>query len=154
MVTLELRSLEPLVWWGLAAGCLLVGVFWAGAGLLALWAAPQSALALTTAKAGMLCGLFMLTVFDFHSTGELVPLFYFAFGATPFIWVVLALRLPNDALPSARLQRIERLTELLGAAMAIAFITWDARGHSTSMLQLLASSVFGLFVLAFIVIFF
>jgi signal transduction histidine kinase len=148
---LDLR-LEPLSragWWQFAAASVLVGTLWAGAGLLALWMRRRSALARTTAKVGVLSGLFMLTLFDLHAARHLVPVFFFAYAAFPGSWLALGLRLPDDAPLLARVPWIERAIDLTGGAFGATLVGTYLAGGSTELLQKIASWWLALCLLGF-----
>jgi two-component system, NtrC family, sensor histidine kinase HydH len=154
-VDLRLESFQPMAWWQFAAATLFVGWLWAGAGLLALRVGRKSALARTTAKVGVLNGLFMLTLFDLHASRNLVPVFFVAYAMLPPSWLMLGLRLPDDAPLLVRAPWLERAADFVSLAFAATLVGTYLVGESTHHLQQVAtwwlgSSLLG-FTLTFIV---
>jgi hypothetical protein len=150
---LKLVALEPWAWWVFAATCIGAGVLWAAAGLLALWVSPRGALARTSAKFGVLVGLFQITLFDFHTSRAMVPLFFLAYATVPLGWVALALRLPDDAPLFVRAPWLEHAFDALGLGGALALIVTHGNGQLPLTMQLVVSWAFVVCLLAFVVIF-
>jgi signal transduction histidine kinase len=140
-LSLNVRPLEPVSWWLYAGSLLFAGGLYVAAGLIALWASPRNALARTFGKVGISTGVLLWLMFDFHSTRVLAPAFLVAFAMVPMSWVVLALRLPDDAPVLRRFPALERVADLLGIAVAICFLILYWSGRETRQLQDAWSSV-------------
>jgi signal transduction histidine kinase len=157
-IRLAVRPLEATEWWTYAAALFFAGALYVGAGLIALWANPKSQLARTFAQVGMVSGLFLLSIFDFHTTRELSVVFFCAYGMLPVSWFALALRLPDDAPILRRFPWAQRVTDAIGLSVAACFVALYVAGRSTTAIQQAWSAVFGasflFFVVAFIVRFF
>jgi signal transduction histidine kinase len=139
---LRLQRLDPLAWWSLAGVLFFAATLYVGAGLLALWVSPRGRLARTWATLTVFVGLFHFTMFDFHTSRRLVPLFYVAFAMVPLCLIALALRLPDDAPILRRFPWIERVLNALGLALAAAFIGLWYAGGTTTTLQIACTWVF------------
>lgn len=154
-VELRIRSLDPIAWWAFGGALFFAGVLYVAAGLLAIRSSPRGKLARTFARLAVSCGLFLLTVFDLHTSRALVPVFFTAFAFIPGSFVLLALRLPEDVAWLARHPWVEPAVDAAGLAVAAAFLALHALGRSTTPLQVAWSSAFGaaqvFFALAFLV---
>lgn len=148
-----IHRLAGAAWWLFAAMSIVTGLLWSGTGLIALWAAPSSPLARATAQIGVCIGLFMLTIFDAHTSRILVPLFWLAFATVPFGFVMLALRLPDDAELTRKLPWLEWAGHSAGLALAAALIVNYASGRSTTALQVVAGNLLGFGIMFFAVVF-
>lgn len=150
---LPIVPFDPLAWWIDAGSLLLIGAMYFGAGLLAIAVSPDGPLARTFAKTATWAGLFLLTIFDYHTTRRLVPLFHLAFAMAPMAFVALALRLPDDARVLRRAPWLLRALDLAGLALAAALLLTHAAGGSTIHLRALASALGGGSLLFFAVVF-
>jgi signal transduction histidine kinase len=149
----ELHTLDGATWWFLGPLTHLVGLLWCGAGMLALWFAPQSHLGRATAALGTSVGLFLVTLFDFHTSRRLVPLFFLGYATVPPAFVALGLRLPDDSAIIRRHRWIDKALVGVGVAMSGAFVVRWAAGDDTVTLQLVAGALLGLSFLVFVVTF-
>ncbi|MEM9696972.1 MAG: hypothetical protein AAGA56_30835, partial [Myxococcota bacterium] len=140
---LPVGPLAAPAWWGLAVGSWFSGLLWGAAELLALWLSPGSRLARTTAKLGLASGLFLLTIFDFHTTRALVPWFFVSFGLLTVQPLNLALRLPDDARPFTSFPRLELMLDLFGLAVGCSMAALHLAGHSVVAIQSKVSIAFG-----------
>lgn len=132
---LGVHPLEPTAWWIFAGSLVFAGVLYVAAGLIALWVSPQSALARTFGKVGLFTGTFIGTLFDFHTTRLLCPLFFTAYAMVPVSWVALALRLPDDAPILSRTPWLEKGLYAVGAAAAATFLFFHWSGRETLVVQ-------------------
>lgn len=142
-VRLRVRRLEPIAWWTFAGSLLLAGWLFLVGGLIALQANPANRLAVTFAKVSFASGLLLITLFDFHTTRLLVPVFYLAFAYVPIGWIVLGLRLPDDAFVLRRWPRLEVAGDLVATSLGLALLVGYFTGHSTQWLQVTWSPVLG-----------
>jgi signal transduction histidine kinase len=147
-IELRLAPLDPLMWWIYAGGLFLVGVLYLGAAGLAITVRPRGQLARSFAHAAVCFALFVLTVFDYHTSRVLVPLFEVAFCMVPFAALALTLRLPSDHAWLVRYPWLEWAMRGVGAALAATLVASDALGLSTLQLRVIVSVVFGLGLLA------
>jgi signal transduction histidine kinase len=135
VVELDVRRLEPLWWWVLAAAWMFAGALYILAGLIALWASPRSPLSRTFCKLGVATGLVLGLSFDFHTTRVLTPFFFMAFALMPVGWMALPLRLPDDARVLRRAPWLERALEAVGLLTGACFLALYYTGHETLALQ-------------------
>lgn len=152
-VALPIRRLDATSWWLHGGGLILIGCLYAGAGLLALFARPRGALARAFAKAALLSGIFLVCLFDYHTTRSLVPLFTLAFTMVPPSLIALALRLPDDASWLERHPRVIRALEGTGLLLGAAITAFNAASIDAMLLQRIASAWLGLGGCAFAAIF-
>lgn len=145
----RITALTPVIWWLFAVTTIAVGVLWSGAGLAALWFAPKSALARTTARVGVSVGMFMIGLFDLHANRALVPAFYAGLSMLPFAWIMLALRLPDDVAWMRRAPWLESVGDATASSLACGFVIRHVTGGSTLMLQMVTTSLVGLSLVAF-----
>ncbi len=142
-VTLRIHPLDPLAWWSLAGILFFAGVLYVAVGILALWASPHGRLARDFALLAVSCGLFLLTLFDFHTSRALVPVFFVAFAFSSVGFVLLALRLPDDVALLARWPRSTWIGYAAGALLAGGLVGLHALGQPTTQLQILTANCFG-----------
>lgn len=135
VLRLGVHPLEPAGWWIFAGSLVFAGVLYVAAGLIAMWASPESALARTFGRVGLFTGMLFGTTFDFHTTRQLCPLFFTAFAMVPVSWVALALRLPDDAPVLARFPWLEKGLNALGAIVAAAFLFFFWSGREPRVIQ-------------------
>jgi signal transduction histidine kinase len=138
---LGITELDPLAWWTFAGGLCFSAALYGLAGLVALWVS-RSALARSFAAFALSASLLLFTVFDFHTTRALVPLFYLGFALVPVSQVMVALRLPDDAPVFRRLPRLESIAYALALGYAAIFNATYWLGGSTKALQNVWSMVF------------
>lgn len=150
---LGVSPLEPLAFW--LQGCVTVGIalLYASGALLALAVSPRGRLARSFAKTTLFSALFLLTLFDFHTSRRLVPLFHLAFAMVPFSVAALALRLPDDVALLARHGWIVRLLDAVGLALGAAMIASQAAGGTTLALRDVCTALFAASLLFFAVTF-
>jgi signal transduction histidine kinase len=142
-LSLRISRLEPIAWWLNAGGMFLIGVLYALAAILALSASPKGRLARTFAKTALLAGLFLCTLFDYHTTRIMVPLFHLAFAMVPMSFFALALRLPDDVPLLERRPWIVAALDAVGLGLGLAMIGAHATGHATADLRLVCTALFG-----------
>jgi signal transduction histidine kinase len=136
-----------------AVASVIIGLLYVGAALIALAASPKGRLARTFAKTTLLAAIFLFTVFDFHTTRRLVPLFLFAFATVPMGLVALALRLPDDVGWLARRPFVVAVLDAAGAALGLTMIVEHRLGASTVGLRSLCTALFGGALLFFVATF-
>jgi two-component system sensor histidine kinase HydH len=142
-VVLRIERLTGETWWLLAGSLFFSGGLFLAAGLVALWASPRSPLARSFAMSACASGLFVLTLFDYHTNYRLVSLFLVAFAMLPGSVVVLALRLPDDAYVLRRCPWLERVVTVAGMAVAACFGVSFAAGRQMPFLYRLWPGVLG-----------
>lgn len=135
-------------WWWLGGLSIFVGLLYVGAGMIAMFV-RAGALAQTFAKTALLGGLFMLTLFDVHTTRTLVPVWNTAFAMLPASCVAFALRLPDDVAILARHRWILPALDLSALALATVTVSRGMLGLSTVPLHAIASGAEG-FALVFL----
>jgi signal transduction histidine kinase len=116
---LALAPLDPGAWWLWAGALFLIAWLYVGAGLTAFGASPHVKLARTFAKTAVFAALHLFTLFDFHTSRALVPLFDVAFAMVPMCFFALALRLPDDVPLLERRPWIVHVLDALGATLAL-----------------------------------
>jgi signal transduction histidine kinase len=142
-VELRLRPLEPLAWWMQGGVLIFIGALYVVAALTALVASPDGKLARTFAKTALLAALMLLTIFDFHTTRTLVPLMLVAFAMTPFAFVQLGLRLPDDVALLKKHPWLVTTLDFVGLAMATAMVVRHLVGETTTDLRQFCTMAFG-----------
>ena len=142
-VNLKVHRLEPEAWWIYAGSLFFAGALYIGAGLVALWANSRSALVRSFCKVGIVSGLFLLTMFDFHTTRTLAVVFFGAYAMLPVSWFALALRLPDDVPLLRRVPWLERASDAIGLLVAGTFVSLYLTGRSTTSLQVVWSAAHG-----------
>lgn len=140
---LVLAPLEPIAWWLWAGAMFLLAWLYVGTALVALVTSPTDRLARTFAKTAGFCAMFLLALFDFHTTRALVPLFEIAFAMVPIYLFVLALRLPDDVGWLARRPWLVHLFEALGGALALALVATRLTGGTTVVLRNVCTILLG-----------
>jgi signal transduction histidine kinase len=154
-MVLRIERLDRTTWWLVAGSLFFAGGLFLMAGLVALWASPRGRLARSFAVVGSAGGLFTLTLFDYHTSYRLVPIFLTSFAMLPGAACMLALRLPDDAPVLERHPWLERLSLLVGGVVAGSFVVPFLRGRPMPFLHRLWPSVLGasflFFVLTFLV---
>ncbi|WP_245678503.1 sensor histidine kinase [Chondromyces crocatus] len=148
-VTLEVRPLEPLAWWLYAGGPMLIASLYTMAALIAVSASPRGKLARTFAKVALVAALFLLTLFDYHTTRALVPLFLMAYALVPMGFFVLPMRLPDDVPQLRRWPWIPHLVDGVGWALAGGMLVLLALGETTVGLRDVCAVLFGISLLFF-----
>jgi signal transduction histidine kinase len=142
LLDLQIHPLEPAAWWTFAGGLFFSGALYGLAGLVALWVS-RARLARSFSAFALSSSLFLFTLFDFHTSRNLVPLFYLGFALVPVGVVMVALRLPDDAPVLRRLPWLEGAAYSLAVCYGASFILTYWRGGSTRGLQDVWSMVFG-----------
>ncbi|MFS8067150.1 MAG: ATP-binding protein, partial [Byssovorax sp.] len=97
----------------------------------------------TFAKAAILAAVFLFTLFDYHTTRSMVPLFHLAFALVPMSFFALALRLPDDAPLLERHPWIVGALDGAGLLLGVAMIVAHRSGIGTAGLRLVGSVLFG-----------
>src|SRR6185437_2853447 len=96
---------------------------------------------------------FLLTLFDYHTTRRLVPLFHIAFAMVPMGFAALALRLPDDVELLDRHPWIIRALDATGLALGLAMVGSHLAGGTTAALRSVCTALFGASFLFFAVTF-
>jgi len=152
-IDLAISRFDPLAWWLHAGGMFLIGFLYVLAALVAFGASPQGKLSRTFAKTTLFAALFLFTLFDYHTTRRLVPLFLLAFAMVPMGFFALSLRLPDDVPALERHPWIVRALDGLGLALGLSMIGVHLSGGSTAPLRLLCSVLFAASFFFFAVVF-
>ncbi|WP_437562373.1 ATP-binding protein [Sorangium sp. So ce542] len=130
-VELSLVPFDPLAWWFYAGGLMVVASLYVGAALIALSASPRGKLARAFATAALFTALFQFSIFDYHSSRDLVPFFHVAYALVPMSFFTLALRLPDDVALIARYPAFARIAHGLGGLLAAGMLASHAMGWTT-----------------------
>ncbi|WP_437727773.1 ATP-binding protein [Sorangium sp. So ce861] len=130
-VELSLVPFDPLAWWFYAGGLMVVASLYVGAALIALSASPRGKLARAFATAALFTALFQFSIFDYHSSRDLVPFFHVAYALVPMSFFTLALRLPDDVALIARYPACARIAHGLGGLLAAGMLASHAMGWTT-----------------------
>ncbi len=141
-VSLRLAPLDRLAWWLYGGVQILVGGIYIAAALIAVRASPRGRLARTFAKHGFCFGIFLCTMFDFHTSRKLVPFFLAAFAMLPGTAFILPLRLPRDVQLLSKKQWIESAVDLFGLLLAVTAIVVYETGSSTVYLRHICTVLF------------
>jgi two-component system, NtrC family, sensor histidine kinase HydH len=149
-VDLRVEPFEPASWWIFAGGLFFAASLFVIAALIALWASPKGKLARSFTALAAVSGLFMFTVFDFHTSRELVPLFYLAFAVAPVGYFFLPLRLPDDAPILRRFPWLEGVAYALSACVGVFQVVTYWRGESTTVVQSVLSMLLGVSFIFFV----
>ena len=152
-IRLAIERLDGTTWWLLAGSLFFAGALLLLAGLVALWASPRARLARSFAMLATATALFWFTVFDYHTSYRLVPIFLIAFALLPGAICILALRLPDDAPLLRRFPWLERATTVVGIAVALYFAVPFVLDRPMPHLHELWSSVLGASLLFFVLTF-
>ncbi len=142
-VDLAVRRLDPAAWWLYAGGLFLIAGFYVGAALIAISASPRGPLARTFAKTAILAALFLFTLFDYHTTRALVPLFEATFAMVPMAFISLALRLPDDVALLRRWPWLVAVLDAAGLGLALAMVFAHASGGTSLGLRAICAALFG-----------
>lgn len=139
---LTLSQLDAAAVGWIALAPIGVGLLYAAGALIALAASPRGALSRSFAKTTLFAALFLFTLFDYHTTRALVPLFHLAFAMVPMGFFVLALRLPDDVPLLHRRPWIPWALDGLGLALGLAMIGVHLAGGATLPLRMVCSGLF------------
>jgi hypothetical protein len=142
-LSLSVSRLDRLAFWLMGAAPLGIALLYAGAALIALAVSPRGRLARTFAKTALLAALFLLTLFDYHTSRALVPLFHLAFALVPMGFFVLALRLPDELPWLARRRWVVGALDAAGLALGLGMITAHLAGGTTLGLRQVCTALFG-----------
>ncbi len=123
---------------------------YASAGLLALWARPRGALSRAFAKFGVTSGLFLLTLFNVHTTRTLTPIFFSAFAILPFVVVLLVLELPTTVAVVRKHPWTRTLIQAIALCFALTLTGSYLLGRDTGPIQSLVTLLLGLSFVAFV----
>ncbi|WP_044243360.1 sensor histidine kinase [Chondromyces apiculatus] len=148
-VTLDVRRFDPRAWWLYAGAPMFIASLYIMAALTAVTASPDGKLARAFAKLALAAALFLLTLFDYHTSRSLVHLFLVAYACVPMAFFVLPLRLPDDVPQLARWPFIPRLADLGGALLAAGMLALFATGRTTVVLRDVCAILFGISLLFF-----
>lgn len=141
-IDLAISAFEPVAFFSIAAAPVAIAVLYVLGALLAIAASPQGRLARTFAKATLFGALFLFTVFDYHTSRALVPLFHLAFALAPMGLIALSLRLPDDVPLLARRPWIVGVLDAAGVALGLAMIGAHLAGASTLGLRSVCTALF------------
>jgi signal transduction histidine kinase len=142
-IRLAIERLDGATWWLVAGSLFFAGALFVVAGLVALWVSPSARLARSFAILASAAALFMFTVFDYHTSYRLVPLFLIGFAILPGALCMLALRLPDDAPLLRRFPWLERVVTAAGIAVAGYFVVPFTLGRPMPRLHESWSGVLG-----------
>ncbi len=142
-IHLAIERLDGASWWLVAGSLFFAGALFVVAGLVALWVSPRVRLVRSFTVLASAAALFMFTVFDYHTSYRLVPLFLISFAMLPGALCTLALRLPDDAPLLTRFPWLERATTVAGILVAGYFAVPFMLGRAMPRLHQLWSSVLG-----------
>jgi len=140
---LAIAPLDPSAFWLNGAAPIAIALLYVGGALIALGASPRGRLARTFAKTTLFAALFLFTLFDYHTTRQLVPLFHLAFAMVPVGFFILPLRLPDDVPLLERRPWIPGALEALGAALGLGMIGVQLSGGTTVALRSVCTALFG-----------
>ena len=150
---LAIERLDGATWWLVAGSLFFAAALFVMAALVALWANPRARLARSFAVLASVAALFLFTLFDYHTSYRLVPLFLISFAMLPGALCMLALRLPDDAPLLRRFPWLERATTVVGIAVAAYFAVPFILGRPMPRLHEFWSGVLGASFLFFVVTF-
>src|SRR6185437_5990840 len=150
---LRISSLDPAAFWLNGIATIAIALLYVAGAFIALAASPRGHLARTFAKTTLLAALFLLTLFDYHTTRRLVPLFHIAFAMVPMGFAALALRLPDDVELLDRHPWIIRALDATGLALGLAMVGSHLAGGTTAALRSVCTALFGASFLFFAVTF-
>lgn len=142
-IDLVITPFTRVAWWIYGACTFVIGLLYVLAAVVALYASPGGRLPRTFAKAAILAALFLFTLFDFHTTRSMIPLFHLAFALVPMSFFALALRLPDDVPLLARRPWIVGALDGAGLLLGVAMIVAHRTGVGTVGLRLVCSALFG-----------
>jgi len=140
---LTLERLGGVAWWWLAGLSIFIGLLYIGGGMIAMAASPRGPLARTFAKSAFVGGMFMLSLFDVHTTRLLVPVWSAAFAMLPAACIGLALRLPDNLPVLERYPWIIPALDAIGALVAAVTVGRELLGLPTTSLHAFCSGAFG-----------
>ena len=140
---LRISTLDPLAFWLNGAVNLVIALLYGAGALIALAASPRGPLARTFAKTTLFAALFLLTLFDYHTTRRFVPLFQLAFAMVPMGFFALPLRLPDDVAWLRRRPWIVGVLDALGLVLGVAMIVAHLLGGTTVALRSVCTALFG-----------
>jgi signal transduction histidine kinase len=152
-VRLAIQPLDASTWWLVAGSVFFAGALYIAAGMIALGVNPVGRLSRTFCALAVASGLFLTTLFDYHTTFRLVPLFYCGYALLPGAVCMLALRLPDDAPVLRRMPWLEQAIVLAGLAVAACLVGTYWFGGPSASLQTVWTSVFGASFVFFVVTF-
>lgn len=142
-VDLTISPLDPLAFWLNGGVSIALALLYATGALIALAVSPRGPLARTFAKATLFAALFLFTLFDYHTTRALVPLFQLAFAMVPMAAFALPLRLPDDIALLRRRPWIVGALDALGLTLGLAMITAQLSGGTSGALRSVCTVLFG-----------
>ncbi len=140
---LHISRLDPLAFWLDGAANVVIALLYGAGALIALAASPRGRLARTFAKTTLFAALFLLTLFDYHTTRRFVPLFHLAFAMVPMGFFALPLRLPDDVALLRRRPWIVGALDALGLVLGLAMVAAHLLGGTTVALRSVCTALFG-----------
>jgi signal transduction histidine kinase len=150
---LRLSPLDALAFWLDGVTSIVLGLLYVGAALIALAASPRGRLARTFAKTTLFAAVFLFTLFDYHTTRRLVPLFHLSFAMVPMGLFALALRLPDDVRVLRRWPWVVAVLDGVGLVLGLAMIVAHGLGRTTVGLRSLSTALLGAGLIFFVVTF-
>jgi len=150
-VELALGRVDAQCWWLYGGGMIFTGALYAMAAVVALGSGSQGGLARAFARFSSVTALFFLTLFDFHTSRTMVPLFYGSFAYVPFAIAALALRLPDDVPLVTRQPRILSALSWGGGLMAALIVGRDFAGLDVAPVQVTCTLLLGVALIGFVV---
>ena len=149
-VDLALGHVDAKCWW-LYGGCtIFTGALYALAAVVAMGSGSQRPLARTFARFSSLTALFFLTLFDFHTSRTMVPLFFGSFAYTPFAIGALALRLPDDVPLVVRRPRVLSALSWGGGLTTALIVGLDLAGLDVAPVQMACTPLLGVALIGFV----
>lgn len=139
---LAISHFDSAAFWLNAGLPIAAAILYVAGALITLGASPNGRLARTFAKTTLWAAVFLFTLFDFHTTRKLVPLFHLAFAMVPMAAFALALRIPDDVEFLARRPWIVAVLDGLGLALGSAMIACQLLVGSTTGLRSLCTWLF------------
>ncbi|APR79692.1 Sensor protein of zinc sigma-54-dependent two-component system [Minicystis rosea] len=150
---LAITKLDPSAFWMIGVVPIGIALLYVAGALVALLSSPRGRLARTFAKTTLFAALFLFTLFDYHTTRQLVPLFHLAFAMVPMGFFVLALRLPDDVPFLERHPWIPAALDAVGLLLGFGMIAAQLTGGTTMALRSVCSTLFGASFTFFVVTF-
>lgn len=147
---LPIRPLDPLGFWVYAGSSLLGGLMYAGAGLVSLGASPGGRLSRAFAKFAITCGVFLLVLFEIHTSRVLTPVFFVTFGVVPVVIVRLMMELPEPIPLLIKRPYVGWIMEGTGLLLGLSLVIVYWTDGDTRPLQSLLTSLLGLSFVIFV----
>ena len=118
-LTLRAERLSGVPWLFLMGGYLLVAWIWLLAAGFSHLVRPDSDAVGAFSRWALLNAVLLITVFDFHTSRRLVPLFLLSYALLPAATLELGMRFPDDMAPLRRVPALVLLPRLGGVALVV-----------------------------------